>query len=117
MSLSLYILAAYKKESSLATEAGLKYVILGSFSSGLFLFGTSLVYGFTGTINFNELLSYLDSSKSNLSLLAISGYKSLYYLENIISNTDNLGLVSKEVVVSAGHIFKKKKYFSHRGRV
>ncbi len=66
----------------------------------------------TKILNFNELLSYLDSSKSNLSLLAISGYKSLYYLENIISNTDNLGLVSKEVVVSAGHIFKKKKYFS-----
>ena len=66
----------------------------------------------TKILNFNELLSYLDSSKSNLSLLAISGYKSLYYLENIISNTDNLGLVSKEVVVSAGHIFKKKKYLS-----
>lgn len=55
-SLSLYILTAYKKTSSLSTEAGIKYIILGSFSSGLFLFGTSLIYGFTGTINFNDLI-------------------------------------------------------------
>jgi len=46
-----------------------------------------------------------------MTLLAISGYKSLYYLENIISNTNNLGIVNKEAIVSAGHIFKKNKYF------
>ena len=62
-------------------------------------------------LNYEELLSYLISSKSNLSILAISGYKSLYFLESIIENTDNLGLVSKEAIVSAGHIFRKKKYF------
>ena len=56
ISLSLYILSSYKKYSSLSTEASLKYVILGSFSSGLFLFGVSLIYGFTGTINFNDLI-------------------------------------------------------------
>jgi len=67
--------------------------------------------GRTKFINFNELESYLLTSRSNLSLLAISGYKSLYFLEGIIKNTDNLGIVSKEAVVSAGHIFKKKKYF------
>lgn len=67
--------------------------------------------GKTKFLNFNELQSYLKSSKSDLSLLAISGYKSLYFLENIIQNTDNLGIVSKEAIVSAGHIFKKNKYF------
>ncbi len=67
--------------------------------------------GRTKFINLNELESYLLSSKSNLSLLAISGYKSLYFLEGIIKNTDNLGIVSKEAVVSAGHIFKRKNYF------
>tara|TARA_B100000963_G_scaffold239065_1_gene209134 strand:- start:3640 stop:4782 length:1143 start_codon:yes stop_codon:yes gene_type:complete len=67
--------------------------------------------GKTKFINFHELKSFLSSTKSNLSLLAISGYKSLYYLENIIQNTDNLGIVSKEAVVSGGHIFKKKNYF------
>ena len=59
ISLSLYILSSYKKYSSLSTEASLKYVILGSFSSGLFLFGVSLIYGFTGTINFNDLIYFI----------------------------------------------------------
>ena len=68
--------------------------------------------GKTKFLNLDELKSFLLSSKSNLSLLAISGYKSLYFLENIIQNTDNLGIVSKEAIVSAGHIFKKKNYFN-----
>jgi 1-deoxy-D-xylulose-5-phosphate reductoisomerase len=58
-------------------------------------------------LNFNELISYLINSKSDLSVLAISGYKSLNYLEPILINTKSLGLVSKEAVVSAGHLFKK----------
>ena len=65
----------------------------------------------TKILSFNELSLYLNKSKSDLTLLAISGYKSLYFLDNIISNTKNLGLVNKEAIVSAGHIFKKKKYF------
>ena len=68
--------------------------------------------GKTKFLNLDELKSFLLSSKSNLSLLAISGYKSLYFLENIIQNTDNLGIVSKEAIVSGGHIFKKKNYFN-----
>ena len=67
--------------------------------------------GNTQILNFKELLSYLSSSKSNLSILAISGYKSLYFLEHIINNTDHLGIASKEAIVSAGHIFKKKNFF------
>jgi 1-deoxy-D-xylulose-5-phosphate reductoisomerase len=58
-------------------------------------------------LNFNELNSYLFNSKSDLTLLAISGYKSLNYLEPILTNTDSLGLVSKEAIVSAGHLFKR----------
>jgi len=62
--------------------------------------------------NFNELKSYLINSNSEYTLLAISGYKSLNYLDPILINTQSLGLVSKEAVVSAGHLFKgfKKKY-------
>ena len=66
----------------------------------------------TKILNLNELISYLLESKSNLTVLAISGYKSLYFLESIIQNTDYLGLVNKEAIVSAGHLFKKKKYLS-----
>jgi NADH-quinone oxidoreductase subunit N len=53
-----YILAAYKTHSNSSTEAGIKYFVLGSFSSGLLLFGISLIYGFSGTTNFQDL-SYI----------------------------------------------------------
>lgn len=54
-SLSLYVLAAFKKNSAFSTEAGLKYFILGAFASGLLLFGISIIYGFAGTTNFEDL--------------------------------------------------------------
>lgn len=54
-SLALYVLASFKQNSLFSIEAGLKYFILGTFSSGLLLFGSSLIYGFTGTLNFQEL--------------------------------------------------------------
>ena len=54
-SLCLYVLAAFNRESAYSTEAGLKYFILGAFSSGLLLFGISIIYGFTGTTNFEDL--------------------------------------------------------------
>ncbi|MBI04798.1 MAG: 1-deoxy-D-xylulose 5-phosphate reductoisomerase [Pelagibacteraceae bacterium] len=61
----------------------------------------------TKLLNFHELISYLNTSKSDYTILAISGYKSLYYLESILNNTKNLGIVNKECVVSAGHLFKR----------
>jgi NADH-quinone oxidoreductase subunit N len=54
-SLSFYILATLKKESAFSTEAGLKYFILGALSSGFLLFGISLIYGITGTTNYEAL--------------------------------------------------------------
>jgi proton-translocating NADH-quinone oxidoreductase chain N len=54
-SLCFYVLAALKRNSEFSTEAGLKYFLLGAFSSGLLLFGCSLIYGFTGVTNFSEL--------------------------------------------------------------
>jgi NADH-quinone oxidoreductase subunit N len=52
MSLSLYVVAAYERDNMRSTEAGLKYFVLGALSSGMLLYGASLVYGFTGTVNF-----------------------------------------------------------------
>ena len=54
-SLSLYVLAAIRRDSVRATEAGLKYFVLGALSSGLLLYGASLIYGFSGTTNFDTL--------------------------------------------------------------
>ncbi len=55
MSLSLYVTAAFRRDSTRATEAGLKYFVLGALSSGMLLYGCSLVYGFTGSTNFNVI--------------------------------------------------------------
>ena len=54
-SLSFYVLAAFKKDSTYSVESGLKYFILGAFSSGLFLFGSSLIYGVSGSVCFEDL--------------------------------------------------------------
>ena len=53
-SLAFYILAAFRKNSTYSIEAGLKYFVLGAFSSGLFLFGSSLIYGISGSVNFAD---------------------------------------------------------------
>src|SRR5437016_8074028 len=52
MSLCLYVLAAIQRDSVRSTEAGLKYFVLGALSSGMLLYGASLIYGFTGTVSF-----------------------------------------------------------------
>jgi proton-translocating NADH-quinone oxidoreductase chain N len=54
-SLCFYVLAASKRQSEFSTEAGLKYFLLGAFSSGILLFGSSMIYGFTGSTNFGHL--------------------------------------------------------------
>jgi NADH-quinone oxidoreductase subunit N len=52
MSLALYVVAASNRDDVKSTEAGLKYFVLGALSSGMLLYGASLVYGFTGTVSF-----------------------------------------------------------------
>jgi NADH-quinone oxidoreductase subunit N len=52
MSLSLYVVAASNRDNAKSTEAGLKYFVLGALSSGMLLYGASLIYGFTGTVGF-----------------------------------------------------------------
>lgn len=53
-SLSFYVMASFKKTSSFSVEAGLKYFVLGSFSSAILLLGSSLLYGATGSVNFSD---------------------------------------------------------------
>ena len=61
-SLCLYILASFKREDEKSTEAGLKYFVLSALASGLLLYGCSLIYGFTGSTNFEVISNNLDSS-------------------------------------------------------
>lgn len=67
-SLSFYVLAAFKKNSTFSVDAGIKYFILGAFASSLFLFGSSILYGVTGTIcfeDFRDLFFCIESEAIN----------------------------------------------------
>jgi len=63
-SLALYVLAAYHRDDLKASEAGLKYFVLGALSSGLLLYGASLIYGFTGSMRFDEIAAYAAANPS-----------------------------------------------------
>jgi NADH-quinone oxidoreductase subunit N len=64
MSLSLYVVAAMHRDNIKATEAGLKYFVLGALSSGMLLYGASLVYGFTGHVDFPGIAAALKDQGS-----------------------------------------------------
>ena len=66
-SLALYVLAAFNRDSLRASEAGLKYFVLGALSSGLLLYGASLVYGFAGATGFTEI-AIAASGETNIGL-------------------------------------------------
>ncbi|MBN9480242.1 MAG: NADH-quinone oxidoreductase subunit NuoN [Bordetella sp.] len=57
-SLALYVLAAYRRDDLKASEAGLKYFVLGALSSGLLLYGASLIYGFAGSMRFEDIAAF-----------------------------------------------------------
>jgi len=82
-SLALYVLASIKKDSLQSSESGVKYFVLGALSSGILLYGCSLIYGFSGSTNFQEIQNNLNS---------------LNFL--------NLGLIFGLVFVLAGLAFK-----------
>ena len=80
MSLVLYVVASFDRDSPRATEAGLKYFVLGALSSGMLLYGASLVYGFTGTVTFAGIAK--------------------------AASADNIGLIFGVVFLFAGFCFK-----------
>jgi len=59
-SLAAYVLASYRRTDDRSAEAGLKYFVLGALASGILLYGISLLYGFTGTMNFNGIAAAFD---------------------------------------------------------
>ncbi len=68
-SLALYVVAAINRDSVRSTEAGLKYFVLGALSSGMLLYGASLIYGFTGQTTFGGIAAALEASGSSLGLI------------------------------------------------
>lgn len=67
MSLALYVVAASHRDNAKSTEAGLKYFVLGALSSGMLLYGASLIYGFTGTVSFAGIAA--EAKAGNIGLM------------------------------------------------
>ncbi len=84
-SLALYVVAAFRRDSLKSSEAGLKYFVLGALSSGMLLYGCSLIYGFAGTTSFDDLAK-----------LFVTG----------VDGTTNVGVVVGLVFIISGLAFK-----------
>ena len=70
MSLSLYVLAGYFRSIQVSSEAGMKYLLLGAFASGFFLYGIALIYGGAGTTSIPDIASELEAGGSSPLMLA-----------------------------------------------
>ncbi|MGV3489870.1 MAG: NADH-quinone oxidoreductase subunit NuoN [Devosia sp.] len=68
-SLALYVVAAMKRDDGRATEAGMKYFVLGALSSGMLLYGASLVYGFTGTTQIDQIVAQVGGESRSIGLI------------------------------------------------
>jgi NADH-quinone oxidoreductase subunit N len=68
-SLALYVVAALKRDDTRATEAGLKYFVLGALSSGMLLYGSSLVYGFTGMTQLDQIVTAVGGADRSIGLI------------------------------------------------
>ncbi len=88
--LAQYVLAAIQRDNVRSSEAGLKYFVLGSLASGMMLFGISLIYGFTGTINFDEIAVTMTAISEGSLLTLLTSY----------------GLVTGVIMVLVGFCFK-----------
>ncbi len=67
-SLALYVLASFNRNNQLSSESGLKYFVLSALSSGLLLYGCSLIYGFAGSTNFNDIQNNITQVQYGLTL-------------------------------------------------
>jgi len=68
-SLALYVLAAFNRDHLRSTEAGLKYFVLGALSSGMMLYGISLIYGFTGTTSFSAIATVTHAGGASIGVI------------------------------------------------
>lgn len=118
--LSFYILASFKKTSNYSVESGVKYFILGSFSTTIFLFGITLIYGFSGSISimdFKDLFSWNFSSDSsyflgkNINNSFITGSLMAFQMLTSVVNLENeLSSLKYEIIYDVFTIFPEQTY-------
>ena len=72
-SLALYVVAAFRRDSTRSSEAGLKYFVLGALSSGMLLYGSSMLYGFAGSTNFAAIAAATKAAGAGHDLLLVFG--------------------------------------------
>ena len=111
--LAFYVLAAFKKSSSFSIESGIKYFILGSFSTALFLLGITFVYGFSGSLfltDFNDFFIWMFSINSFFVSLELLSKSFANFQINTDSNEDFF--IAKLCAISDRlDLLKKKAYF------
>ena len=86
-SLALYVLASFNRDQLKSSESGLKYFVLSALSSGLLLYGCSLIYGFSGSTNFNIIAETINSSHYGLTfgiVFILVGFHLKYQLYHFI---------------------------------
>jgi len=74
LSFSLYVLISFNKLDRRSNEGGLKYILLGAFSSAMFLYGLSIIYGVTRTTNYGEIATVLQTGKGDINLALLMGF-------------------------------------------
>lgn len=79
-SLIFYILVSFKRNSEFSTESGLKYFILGAFSSAFLLFGSSILYSFTGLTNFGDLSKFFSGFFFELDSFFIGCFSGFFFI-------------------------------------
>ena len=83
-SLSFYVLTSFKRSSEFSTEAGLKYFVLGAFSSAFLLFGISLIYGLTGITNLSDLNLLFSGFLFEKSFLSLGVFTGLLFITSAL---------------------------------
>ena len=113
-SIAFYIMAAFKRDSSYSIESGLKYFIVGALSSAFFLFGASIIYGFTGTLLFNDLQMFF--SLLALPMHANENLETFFMVKNISNLLDpsvfNSILLQQTSLTEISQISLPQPYFT-----
>jgi hypothetical protein len=114
--LSFYVLVSFKKSSNFSIESGIKYFVIGSLSTAIFLLGTTFIYGLSGSINltdFKDLFIWVFSANSFfLSFESIPKALELYQVQKL-SITDSSEQIKLQIISDKFDLLKKKAYFSN----